>query len=75
VGHRTVNGFELNPTVSNTIQTRSNLILSEQGLPILQKFEIKYGFEGFDERNNFSYKNFYLLEMEFEIKFRETFVS
>jgi hypothetical protein len=36
-----------------------------------QKFEIKYGLEGFDERNNFLYKNFLRLEMSFEWKFRE----
>jgi hypothetical protein len=31
-----------------------------------QKIEIKYGLEGFDERNNFLYKNFLRLEMSFE---------
>jgi hypothetical protein len=31
----------------------SNLIQSKQDLPWLEKFEIKYGCEGFDVRNNF----------------------
>jgi hypothetical protein len=28
--------------------------------------KIKYGFEGFDERNNFPYKNFFRFEVDFE---------
>jgi hypothetical protein len=39
------------------------------------KFEIKYGFEGIDERNNFPYRNFSRFETEFELKFRETSTS
>jgi hypothetical protein len=42
---------------------------------LLQKIEIKYGFEGFDERNNFPYRNFSRFEMEFELKFREASMS
>jgi hypothetical protein len=42
---------------------------------LLQKFEIKYGFEGFDEGENFSYRNFSRFKMEFELKFREASMS
>jgi hypothetical protein len=42
---------------------------------LLQKFEIKYGSEGLDERNNFPYWNFSRFEMEFESKFREASMS
>jgi hypothetical protein len=52
-------------------QTHSNLIWSKQDLPVLQKFEIKYVFGGFDERNNFLHMNFSRFEMDFELKFRE----
>jgi hypothetical protein len=36
-----------------------------------QKIEIKYGFEGFNERNNFPYRNVHIFEMYFELKIRE----
>jgi hypothetical protein len=51
--------------------TRSNLFQSKQDLPELEKFEIKYSFEGFDERNNFTYRNFRRFEVDFELKIRE----
>jgi hypothetical protein len=38
----------------------------------LENFQIKYGFEGFDDRNNFLYRNFLKFEMEFELQFKET---
>jgi hypothetical protein len=47
----------------------------KQGLPGIENFEIKYGCEGFDERNNFFYRNFSRFEMEFELKFREASMS
>jgi hypothetical protein len=47
------------------------LIHSKKGLPELKKFKIKYGFDGFAERNNFLYMNFFRLEMGFELKFGE----
>jgi hypothetical protein len=63
---------------SKSIQTRSNLfeiilklIHSKRGLPEFKKFKIKYGFDGFAERNNFLYSNFFRLEMGFELKFGE----
>jgi hypothetical protein len=45
--------------------------LIKKGPSQLKKFEIKYGFEGFDERNNFSYKNVLRFEVDFELNFRE----
>jgi SLT domain-containing protein len=58
-------------TVSNIIQTHSNLIGFKKNLPKLKKFKIKYGFKEFDERNSFPYRNFSRFEIEFEIKIRE----
>jgi hypothetical protein len=52
----------------NSNQIRSNFILSKHDLPRLQKFEIKYGFEGFDEGNNFIHMNFSRFEMDFKLK-------
>jgi hypothetical protein len=53
-------------------QTHSNLIRSKQDLPGLKKIEIKYGFEGFDVRNNFPYRNFLKSKMYFELKNMES---
>jgi hypothetical protein len=36
------------------------------GFPVLGKIEIKYGFEWFEERNNFIHRNFFRLEMVFK---------
>jgi hypothetical protein len=44
------------------------LIHSKKGLPQLKKFRIKYGFEGYEERNNFLHRNFFIFEIDFEIK-------
>jgi hypothetical protein len=35
-------------------------------LPKLEKFQIKYCFEGFEIRNNFPYRNFLIFKTEFE---------
>jgi hypothetical protein len=40
-------------------------------LPIQKKIQIKYRFEGFEERNNVLHRNFFRFEVEFEWKFRE----
>jgi hypothetical protein len=53
-------------------QRDSNFIRSKNDLTKLRKFEIKYGFEGFDERNNFVYRNFLRFKVNFDLKFRET---
>jgi hypothetical protein len=42
------------------------MIWSKQDFLELKKFEIKYNFEGFDGRNNFHYRNFFIVEMDFE---------
>jgi hypothetical protein len=69
--HTVANPFEIFQTILNKIQTCSNLIRFKQDLPELENLEIKYGFEGFDERNNFAYRNFLRFEMYFELKFKE----
>jgi hypothetical protein len=33
---------------------------------MLNKFQIKYGFEVFQIRNNFPYRNFFIFEVDFE---------
>jgi hypothetical protein len=54
-------------------QTHSNLIRFKQDLPGLKKkIKIKYGFEGFDIRNNFTYRNFLKSKMYFELKIMES---
>jgi hypothetical protein len=62
-------------TVSNdfkSIQNYLNLIQPKTDLPKLQKFEIKYGFDGFDERKNFLHRDFSRFKMNFKLKFRES---
>jgi hypothetical protein len=38
---------------------------------LLKNFQIKYGIEGFEERNNFLDRNFFKFEADFEGKFTE----
>jgi hypothetical protein len=49
----------------------SNFNQSKKNLPKLKKFEIKYGVEGFDKRNNFPYINFFKSEVYFELKIKD----
>jgi hypothetical protein len=56
----------------NSNQTHSIFILSKHDLLKLENFEIKYGFEGFDEGNNFLHMNFSIFEIDFKLKFRES---
>jgi hypothetical protein len=49
------------------ISNCSNFGRSKKDLPQLGNFEIKYGFEGFDERNNFLHRNFFIFEMYYEL--------
>jgi hypothetical protein len=58
-------------TDTNEIQILSNFDQFKKDLSELKKFEIKYGCEGFEERNNFIYRNFSRFEMDFKRKFRE----
>jgi hypothetical protein len=67
VGHDTGPGG--GQSISNLIQTISNLFelhSFQAGPSRAKKFEIKYDFEGFDKRNNFSYINFLRIEMDFD---------
>jgi hypothetical protein len=53
------------------IQTSSNHFKFDQpkrDLPELEKFEIKYGCEGFEEGNNVIHRNFLRFEMDYELK-------
>jgi hypothetical protein len=61
-GRRKKNNLNLNLT----IQKYLNLIHSESNIPGLKFFEIKYGFEGFDERNNFLHRNVFKFEVDVE---------
>jgi hypothetical protein len=47
------------------------IIWLKVGFPLLENFKIKYGCEGFEERNNFLYRNFSILKMDFKWKIRE----
>jgi hypothetical protein len=49
-----------------TIQKYSNLIHSKSDLIGLIFFEIKYGSEDFNERNNFLHRNIFKFEVDFE---------
>jgi hypothetical protein len=44
------------------------LTQSKDGLLGLKKFQIKYGFEGFEMRNNLPYRNFSRFRMASELK-------
>jgi hypothetical protein len=48
------------------IQIRPNPARSKQELPYLKKIKIKYGFEGFEERNNFLLIKFFRFEVDFK---------
>jgi hypothetical protein len=45
---------------------RFELIWLKDGLLLLQNFQIKYGIEGFAERDNFLHRNFFIFELDFE---------
>jgi hypothetical protein len=72
-------GFEIHQTRSEIVQTLwiqiktlSNFDRSKNDLPGLRQIEISYGFEDFEERNNFLHRNVLGYELDFEWKFRET---
>jgi hypothetical protein len=56
------------------IQIRSNLVRIKTSLPEPENLELKYGFERFDERNNFIHRNFSRFKMDFKLKFRESII-
>jgi hypothetical protein len=47
------------------------LIRSKGDVPVIQNFQIKYGFEYFEIWNNFPYWNFSKFGLEFELKIME----
>jgi hypothetical protein len=62
-------GFTQIQMDSNMIQMISNLFklyLIKTGHSRCQKIEIKYDFEGFEERNNFLHRDFFRFELDFE---------
>jgi hypothetical protein len=38
----------------------------KDGLLVLENFQVKYGIEGFEERDNFIHRNFFRFELDFE---------
>jgi hypothetical protein len=56
----------------NKFQINPNFDRSKKDLPGLEKFKIKYGFEGFKEWNNFHHRNLFRFKVDCELKFRET---
>jgi hypothetical protein len=50
----------------NYIQIRSNFDYSKNYLSVLEKFEIKYGCELFEERDHFFHWNFSRFAMDFK---------
>jgi hypothetical protein len=71
VGHcvpNRVGQSEMNSDISK-YSKKSNgfkLIRLKDGLPLLEKSQIKYGIEGFEERNNFLHRNFFRFKLDFE---------
>jgi hypothetical protein len=53
------------------ISNQFELIRFNSGLPEFIKFQINYGCEGFEVRNNFPYRNFLILKNNFGLKFKE----
>jgi hypothetical protein len=54
-----------NSNLKLIFQIYSNLIRSQQDLPELENFEIKYGWKEFEIRNNFPCRNFLRFQMDF----------
>jgi hypothetical protein len=51
---------------SNQIQIPLNFDRYKKDLPELKKFEIKYGCQGFEERNKLIHANVFKFEVDFE---------
>jgi hypothetical protein len=69
-GRRIWFGFKFQKN-SNQFQIPSNFDRPKKDSPELEKFEIKYGYEGFEERNKLLHRNFSRFEMDLKWKFRE----
>jgi hypothetical protein len=57
--------------IFDSFSNEFKLILIQKQFSELENFEIKYGCEEFEIRNNFTYRNFPKLEIEFKLKIRE----
>jgi hypothetical protein len=55
--------FEMDSIYFKTLQTLTD---PKRIFPSYKKFETKYGCEGFEEKNNFIHKNFFIFEMYFK---------
>jgi hypothetical protein len=56
-------------TLSKYSKINSNeieMIRLKDDIPVLENFQIKFEFEGFEERNNFIHINFFKFEVIFE---------
>jgi hypothetical protein len=66
------NGFESDSNLNGfkLLRNAPNFNRSKNDPPLLRKIEIKYGFDGFEEMNNFHHRNFFkfreVLEFEFD---------
>jgi hypothetical protein len=58
-------------TAFKRFQTRSNIDRLKNDLPELENFEKKYGYEEFEEGNNFLHMNVLRFGMDFKLKIRE----
>jgi hypothetical protein len=57
------------------IQKPPNFDRFEKYLPVLQKFEIKYGWKEYEMGKSFDYRNFLIFLLDLEQKFREISMS
>jgi hypothetical protein len=58
-------------TISNRFKFVPNFDRCKRCFPLLEKFHIKYGWKYLGIRNNFTYRNISIFEIEFELKIRE----
>jgi hypothetical protein len=63
--------FKINLNGFKRFQNRSNFDRLKKDLSELKKFEIKYGFELFEERNNCVHRNVFIFEMYLQLKIWE----
>jgi hypothetical protein len=72
-GRRGSNPFESiqNSNGFNLFENLSNFERPKKDLPEFENFEIKYGFEGFEERNNSLHRNFFRSDVDLESENRE----
>jgi hypothetical protein len=52
----------------NKIQIHPSFDRSKRDLPGLEKFQINYEIEGFEEMNNFLYTNFFKIKVDLKFK-------